>query len=400
MQFADGIHRRDAAEGDVGERRHPARTRVPKSPEELAALAEEWRDAGYDREVFEATGARRMARAPERIEALVPGLIFRSKVHLLLGAAQSGKSTLAHELAVKLSAWIAPDAAPLTWCGRTIPPRERPCIVRFFSGEDGQDIVAERERALARIGIGGRGVSVLHGGREKLGAYLGSLQGKRRGDPGVPDAIIIDPARTFLAGNEDQSETVSAFLGELVEVAERTGAAVLVLHHLGKNARPRSLDEVLQACRGSSVWIDRPRVVLGMYRSGGVTRIGVGKANIPGVTTGATIALARDEATGQHVPQGEVASPKLTSPIKRVEAAPTPGDAGARVMAALRRLTGAGKRVTRSGKRDGLYELAPPELAGMSRDLVRETIDALKDAGGIVMEDGDLYPADDAEAAA
>ena len=36
----------------------------------------------------------------------------------------------------------------------------------------------------------------------------------------------------------------------------------------------------------------------------------------------------------------------------------------------------------------------------MSRDLVRETIDALKDAGGIVMEDGDLYPADDAEAAA
>jgi hypothetical protein len=369
----------------------------PITPERLEELAEEWRDAGYDREVFEATGARRMARAPESIEALVPGLLYRGKVGLLLGAAQSGKSSLAHELAFKLSAKVAPDAEPLTWCGQPIQTGGRPCVVRFLSGEDSDDIVAERERALQKIGVGGCRLAVIRGGREKMRACLDSLRGKKRGDPGVPDLIIIDPARTFLEGNEDQSENVSAFLGELVELAEATGAAVLVLHHLGKNARPRSLGEVMEACRGSSVWIDRPRMVIGMYRSGGVTRLGVCKTNIPGVKVGETIALMRDEATGQHLPKVEATSAKAASPSRRAEAAPALGDAGERVMAALRRLAGEGKRVTRAGKRDGLYEQAPPELAGMARDLVRETIGALMETGRIVMEDGGLYPADDAE---
>jgi RecA-family ATPase len=87
--------------------------------------------------------------------------------------------------------------------------------------------------------------------------------------------VIVDPARSFLDGNEDQSETVSRFLDALRRFAERTGAAVVVLHHLAKIARPRSLDEVRDAVRGSGVWLDRPRVGIGMYLSGGRTMVGL-----------------------------------------------------------------------------------------------------------------------------
>jgi hypothetical protein len=367
---------------------------APKSPEELAELAEEWRNAGYDLELFEATGSRRLARAPESIEALVPGFIYRGKVHALLAAAENGKSTIAHELALKLSARTAADAEPLTWCGQPIQRGTRPGIVLFFSGEDDGSIVAARDRALQNAGLDGRGVAVIHGSHERLSAYLVKMKHAKQGGPGVPELIVIDPARAFLEGSEDQSENASRFLGALVEFAGRTNAAVLVLHHLAKNARPRSLEEVKACCRGSSVWIDRPRVLIGMYRSGGVTRVGVCKGNFDGLQRD-SVALVFDKATGQHLVKTDAAHSKAEVGAERSRQAgeTAPYDAAERVMAALVRLFGEGKRVTRSGKRDGLYELAPSELAGLARDLVRDTIAALVEAGRIAVEDGGLYPA-------
>lgn len=367
----------------------------PISAKQLAELAEEWRDAGYDWGTFQATGARRLARSPESIEAIVPGLIFRGKVHLLLAAAGAGKSTLAHELAFKLGARQRPGSGPLTWCGQPLRRAAKPGVIRFFSGEDAADIVAARDRALAGAGVGDNGLTVIPANRDKLMEFVRRFRGAKRGEPGVPDLVIIDPARTFLDGNEDQSENVGSWLGELVELAAGTGAAVLVLHHLAKNVRPHSLEEVKRACRGSGVWIDRPRVVIGMYRSSGVTRIGVCKTNIPGVKSGETIALAYDPATGQHHPRPSAGAEKSSTPP--ATSAPAGGDqseTAEQVLAALVRLAGEGKRVTRSGKRDGLFELKPEELAGMTRVQVRDALDALAGAGRITMEDGGLYPAD------
>ena len=58
-----------------------------------------------------------------------------------------------------------------------------------------------------------------------------------------------------------------------------------------------------------------------------------------------------------------------------------------------------GKRVTLSGKGDGLYRHAPIELAGVSRDDVVAGLRALIEAGCVVREEGGgLHPADDGEA--
>ena len=101
---------------------------LSKSPEELATLAEEWRAAGYDQETFKATGDRWMSRAPEEIEPLVEGAIYRGKVHAFLGGASTGKSTLLHELAVKLTMPLPAGAPLVTWCGLPIRRSDKPLI--------------------------------------------------------------------------------------------------------------------------------------------------------------------------------------------------------------------------------------------------------------------------------
>src|SRR5206468_1796058 len=61
-----------------------------------------------------------------------------------------------------------------------------------------------------------------------------------------------------------------------------------------------------------------------------------------------------------------------------------------RVLAALARMVGEGRRVTRSGNH-GLHEAKPPELEGVGRDLVQAVLDGLIKAGQVVRaEDGAL----------
>src|SRR6202012_1926093 len=62
-------------------------------------------------------------------------------------------------------------------------------------------------------------------------------------------------------------------------ITKRT--AILVVHHLQKGASPKTAREVLDMLRGSQVFVDRPRVVIGMYRDGPYAVAGLAKNNIP-----------------------------------------------------------------------------------------------------------------------
>ena len=98
--------------------------------------------------------------------------------------------------------------------------------------------------------------------------------------PDVP-IIVIDPARKYLTGDEEDSQVVSEFFEAIEEFAIEKKAAMLVVHHLRKGANPASTRQVLDELRGSQVFIDRPRVVLGMFREGTHTVVGLAKNNIP-----------------------------------------------------------------------------------------------------------------------
>ena len=373
---------------------------LAKSPEELVALAAEWRDAGYDRDIFEATGQRWMRRAPDEIEPLVEGAIYRGKLHVFLGGASTGKSTLLHELAVKVTMPLPAGAPPPGWCGLPIRRGEKPLIVRFFSGEDADDMIHDRQTMFAKGGIGPSNVAFPKGGANGLGGYLASMKGKKRGDPGVPDLIVIDPALTFLKGCESDAGDVGDALGELVEIAAGIGAAVIVAHHLQKNARPRSMQDIRAMVRGSQVWIDRPRIALGVLRSRGMTQIGVAKSNIRGVNDFEILAtLARDPETLLHTAVQSKPSRGHADVEPGPRDASSADDLDQRILTELRRLVGEGTHVTVSGKRDELYRLASVALAGIARGAIRSRLTSMIDAGLVVREDGGgLRPADEGEA--
>ena len=51
-----------------------------------------------------------------------------------------------------------------------------------------------------------------------------------------PKLIVIDTLQVYLDGNENSPEYMGAFVRACLELRDQTGAAVLVLHHLGKDA--------------------------------------------------------------------------------------------------------------------------------------------------------------------
>jgi ABC-type multidrug transport system ATPase subunit len=111
--------------------------------------------------------------------------------------------------------------------------------------------------------------------------------------------MVIDPARKYLEGDENNSEVVSEFFEAIEEFAIKKNCAMIVVHHLEKAAKPQSCREILDLLRGSQVFIDRPRVVLGLYRDGPYTVVGLAKCNIPpnmGMVTEERV-FARDPKT-------------------------------------------------------------------------------------------------------
>jgi hypothetical protein len=139
--------------------------------------------------------------------------------------------------------------------------------------------------------------------------------------------------------------------------------------------------------RGSSVFLDRPRVTLAVLRSKDETQFGVPAPD--GVPLHNFLAstmfdgvrrLRRDEATFRHVSLDarSVVEPKALN-------AATPSG----VLDAASRLIGAGTLVTRTGKA-GLFERKPTEIAGMPRAAVRAAVDALVEDGLLLNAGGVL----------
>jgi hypothetical protein len=230
-----------------------------------------------DLHLFDRTGPMRKSK-DETFEFVVPGLIPRGAVTLLAAAGGTGKSSVAHQLCVFASMDWRENEHPL-WLGQPVNQSACRGICVYFSGEDGPAIVNARNQLFDPEG---RALRLQFHRTEfadmdmTFGQYLQSL----RKMPEV-SICVIDPARKFLNGNEDSSEAVSEFFEAIEEFAIQKQCAMIVVHHLQKGANPRSAREVLDELRGSQVFIDRPRVVLGMYRDEKYTVVGLAKTNIP-----------------------------------------------------------------------------------------------------------------------
>jgi hypothetical protein len=211
-------------------------------------------------------------------EFIVPGWIPRGSVTLLAATGGTGKSSLAHYLCVLGAIDYEPGEEAPRWLGQRLAIEKCKGICVYFSGEDGPPIINARASMFDPEGRAKR----LMFQRTDFGEGVTFAQHIRRLHkiPNVP-IMVIDPARKYLTDDEDDAGAVSDFFEAIEEFAIKKNAAVVVVHNLQKGAKPNSAAEVLYMLRGSQVFIDRPRVVIGMYRDGPYTIAGLAKNNIP-----------------------------------------------------------------------------------------------------------------------
>lgn len=229
--------------------------------------------------LFDATGVRHMdVDTSVGFDFLVDGWIPKGAVTVIGASGGTGKSSLAHNLAVKAAIDYAPDAPAPTWLGSKVNTDSCKGIVVYLSGEDGPAIVHARAKVFDPEGKAHR-LMVLRtdfGEDANLAQFLKRLHKL----PEVP-LVVIDPARKYLTGDENDASVVSDFFEAIEEFAINRNAAVVVVHHLAKGARPTHVSDIYDLLRGSQVFIDRPRVVIGMYREGPYVVAGLSKNNIP-----------------------------------------------------------------------------------------------------------------------
>jgi hypothetical protein len=343
-------------------------------------------------DLYEVTGGRlaSMAAAIRRTRAeapkntfLVPGLIPDGAPTLLLGNRKAGKSTALLELAVAV-ARREPE-----WMGFPLN-HERRGLAIYLSGEDSEAEVIERVRRMT----GGEtpyGLHVIPARGGDLDEIVENMQKEN------PRLFIVDPARKYFKGDEDGSDAASDLFNRIEPLVQSKNCAAIVSHHLKRGANPRTVAEVAEYVRGSGVWLDRPRVTLGMLRSGDETLFGIsGPAEAPlhnfrrdTMFAGAR-RLRRDDPTSRHIP--------IDRPHTATKSAPATDELTS-VMAAAKGLLDRGERITRTGPKE-LFKHRAPEIAGWSRAKVRAAVEELTRTAQLVLSaDGSLSIASQPEPA-
>ena len=166
----------------------------------------------------------------EKVEWLWPGRIPLRKITLVDGDHGLGKSAIATDLAARITTGRPmPDGAP-TVQGAVV----------ILSAEDGFADTIRPRLAAARadltrvLGIG----MVGEGDDARLPAIPDDIAEIERGAARVGAVlIIIDPLMAYLSGtvNSHRDQDVRRALAQVSQLADRTGAAVLIVRYLNKN---------------------------------------------------------------------------------------------------------------------------------------------------------------------
>lgn len=133
---------------------------------------------------------------------------------------------------------------------------------RQLSGAEREGVLDLLERNLVVYPLQGvRQVALLNGEYEPTDAFQHLLQacsGAR--------LVVLDPLRQFHRGDENSSMAMNTMVQLLQNLASRTGAAVLVAHHVNRASTNDGTGDLAGAARGSTALSDGGRWQLNLSR--------------------------------------------------------------------------------------------------------------------------------------
>lgn len=177
---------------------------------------------------------------------LIDGALDAGTKGIIVGPSKSRKSFFALQTALSLATGrpflyyrIPEPRRVLLWQAEILPAHYHARLVRMM---DALGITPEELGGRFKI-INGRGWRF---SEEKSFDLLRAVEHHKA------DVFFLDPAYKFLCGNESDPEVVTEYLAMMDDMAERTGAAVVTVHHAAKgHAGDR---EAIDRTSGSGYW--------------------------------------------------------------------------------------------------------------------------------------------------
>ncbi|NVD37128.1 helicase RepA family protein [Marinobacter lutaoensis] len=196
-------------------------------------------------------------REPAPIDYVLPGMVAGS-VGAIVSPGGAGKSMAALQIGATLAG--GPDLLALSpfsdlAMGRVVylPAEDPICTIEHRLHSLGKHLApSEREFVAENLLI------------EPLIGREPNLMDRRWSDAltRVADGarlLVLDTLRRFHPYDENDSGAMSAVVGRLEGIAQKTGCSILFLHHTNKSAAFMGAGDMQQASRGSSVLVDNIR---------------------------------------------------------------------------------------------------------------------------------------------
>jgi len=218
-----------------------------------------------------------MDNAPPAIEWAFENCIPCGKVTLLAGAGGSSKSFLTLTLALQMCAQLEFGPFKPVTPGKAlllVAEEDRTDVHRRVHAISTAKMYSDAQRDAILAGVGVVSVRGLDW-RMLYHDETGDVQETDRVDYLISEIkmlgdvrfVVLDPLVAFNGANENDNAEMSRLMFTLDRIANETGAAVLIVHHVSKGGQVTSLNDASQAVvRGASALVDNARSAILLTR--------------------------------------------------------------------------------------------------------------------------------------